>query len=170
MNHNRIKRVECFMLKGEGLFKPPFLVEVSNRAGICRENLHMFESSIRHLKSETIKLLKVLKLPSIFIENNMSSILIELCNIIKLIDRIVRNEIHCLTLAMDTMIRNKFAEDVRNEEIRCTRSTTDESNAVIKDLKEKRTSRMKNGNTNDCNFREELNRIINEFYHEERNH
>ena len=64
----------------------------------------------------------------------------------------------------------KVIEAMHNERMSCTRSTTHESNAMIEALKEKWTIRMKNKNGNDYNFKEELNRSINEFRHETRNH
>ena len=82
----------------------------------------------------------------------------------------MRNEIHCSTLAADVVIRNKAIEVVRNKDAPCNRSATDESAVMIKDLKEKRMSRMKNENANDYHFREELNRSINEFRRESCNH
>ena len=86
-----------------------------------------------------------------------------MCHIAKFNDEIVRNDAHCLTLAAGIMIGNKVVEDTHNEDTPCTRSRTDESNAMIKNLKENQASRMKHENTNDYDSREEFNRSINEF-------
>ena len=86
---------------------------MSKRASASIEDLDFCKDSIIFLKIEMARILKILKEPSVCLEDDRCSMLEELCDMLTTQRDLIEKETYYLQLAVQIMIRNKINKSIK---------------------------------------------------------
>ena len=119
-----------------------YLVEISTRANITLENMYFCREHVVHPRKEILVLLKILREPSMFVEEDRINILKRLAGVVVRNDKIFRKNQDCLCLSMGTMISNKVSGMIESSTNRWNRSDTRNKSVITYDLRIKRGTHL----------------------------
>lgn len=120
-----------------------YLVEISNRANTALENLLFCKDHIAYPMKEMLVLLKILREPSMFVEEDRVSMLKRVVQIVLSNDNNFSTKEDCLRLSIDVMLSNKVNGIINSSTNRWNRSDTRNQNIILDKLKTKRGIRLK---------------------------
>ena len=142
-NDRRMRRVEYVFLKDNAHYQSPYLVEISKRASTSIEDLDFCKDSIIFPKIEMIRILKMLKEPSVFLEDDRCSMLEKLCDILTTQRDLVEKETYYLQLAVHMMITNKINKSIKITGKPWTRHDSCVRTMILKSINKKHSKMIK---------------------------
>ena len=137
-------RVGHVIVVGYAHFSSPcYLVETSSRANTTLDNLHFCRDHIVHPRKEMLILLKILREPSMFEEEDRISISKRVVQIVLSHDDNLSTKEDYLRLSIDVMISNKVNRMINSSTHRWIRVDTRNEGLINEALNTKRGIRLK---------------------------
>ena len=145
----------------------PYLIEISSRANTSLEDIRFCQECTLCPRKEMFPLLKWLKYPSIFDDNDRNEVLSKMCSLtITGEDRSFTNKEEHYKISINVMINNKIRLYVNDNKKTWTRLDTEKHMEISEKLLKKRMHRWNNSSSIVFEFRSEYHRSINEHAHE----
>ena len=160
-SNNKKMRVEYVMIVGcKGFSSTHYLVEISKRANTRLDNLHFCREHIVHPRKQMLVTLKILREPSMFIEEDRINIIKRLVGIVVSNDNNFSKTQECSCLSADMMISNKVNAMIEASTNRWNRSDTKNKNMVTDNLRRNRDNRLSDKHA--YVFKDDCNESLNE--------